>query len=81
MLKFDDVRELYRMGVRFTENDDSQAMEDSVLYWVIAHPMDRQSVRLNFEEGVRNYSKNMKNHDRIMGYFDQRCQLVSADME
>jgi len=79
MLDFDDVHALYNFGRKYTQTGDMVALEDAVTFWVAAAVWERTSVRLNFEEGVRNYSGNMVNYNKIMEFFDKHCAFVDRD--
>jgi len=68
-----DATDLYNFGRRYVQTGNVEELDNAVIYWEIADStVERRSVRTEFQEGVRNYSDGMIEHDRIMKEFDAR---------
>lgn len=65
-----DYRNLYRWGARYAKDRTSGPVIEASEYYVLADESEKSTVRMEFEEGVRNHAKDQYRLDECMKAFD-----------
>lgn len=65
-----DYRDLYMWAVNYTTRQQVNSIIQAAEYYYLADESEKVSVKLGFEEGVRNHAKSQTRVNTIMKDFD-----------
>lgn len=69
-LNIQDCHGILRLGARYAKDRRSNDVISAAMYYEIAKDSEKMTVRLEFEEGVRNNVPNQSVMDEIMKTFE-----------